>query len=192
MATLLGRASSKCALVKSAPAPCLRSSGLAPRRTVLIPRHDAVQQPKQLRARVRSTTNEAATTVPLPAEAYKSADSAAGSIDGGLLELTKDTFWEYLKQQGDTLVVVDFYTDWCGPCKLIYPELVKLSHERTDVRFVKVNCNKSNKELGMGLGIKVAPTFQLYRNSVKVAEMTGAKIDKLTALVDEHQPPATN
>nr|6I1C_A Chain A, thioredoxin f2 [Chlamydomonas reinhardtii]6I1C_B Chain B, thioredoxin f2 [Chlamydomonas reinhardtii]6I1C_C Chain C, thioredoxin f2 [Chlamydomonas reinhardtii] len=113
-----------------------------------------------------------------------------GSVDGqGLLQLDKDTFWPYLEQQQDTLVVVDFYTDWCGPCKLIYPELVKLSQERTDVRFVKVNCNKSNKELGMQLAIKVAPTFHLYRNKTKVADMTGAKMDKLIALINQHQPP---
>ncbi len=36
------------------------------------------------------------------------------------------------------------------------------------MRFVKVNCNKTNKELGIALGIKVAPTFHLYRNSTKV------------------------
>lgn len=122
----------------------------------------------------------------------RSGDSASGSIDGGLLELNQDTFYEYLKAQGDTLVVVDFYTDWCGPCKLIYPELVKLSQDRTDVRFVKVNCNKANKELGMALGIKVAPTFHLYRNSTKVADMTGAKLDKLTALINQHQPPPSS
>ncbi|KAG2430926.1 hypothetical protein HXX76_009898 [Chlamydomonas incerta] len=116
--------------------------------------------------------------------------SLGGSVDGqGLLQLDKDTFWPYLEQQKDTLVVVDFYTDWCGPCKLIYPELVKLSQDRTDVRFVKVNCNKTNKELGMQLQIKVAPTFHLYRNKNKVADMTGAKMDKLIALINEHSPP---
>ncbi|KAG2495956.1 hypothetical protein HYH03_005886 [Edaphochlamys debaryana] len=90
--------------------------------------------------------------------------------------------------QGDTLVVVDFYTDWCGPCKLMYPQLVALSQERTDVRFVKLNCNKTNKELGMQLQIRVAPTFHLYRNGVKVADMTGAKMDKLLDLINTHSP----
>ena len=37
----------------------------------------------------------------------------------------------------------------------------------------QVNCNKSNKELGVALKIRVAPTFHLYKNSEKVAEMTG-------------------
>jgi thioredoxin 1 len=53
--------------------------------------------------------------------------------------------------------------------------------------FAKLNCNKYNKSLGVELGVKVAPTFQLYKNSVKVAEMTGAKIDALKDLVATHK-----
>ena len=53
--------------------------------------------------------------------------------------------------------------------------------------FAKLNCNKHNKSLGVELGVKVAPTFQLYKNSVKVAEMTGAKIDALKELVASHK-----
>lgn len=44
--------------------------------------------------------------------AMGSVDSSTSSIDGGLLELDKDTFYPYLEAQGDSLVVVDFFTDW--------------------------------------------------------------------------------
>lgn len=75
----------------------------------------------------------------------------------------------------DKLVVVDFFTDWCGPCKLIYPQLVALSAElEPAATIVKFNCNQYNKELAKTLGIKVAPTFHLYKNGQKVADMTGA------------------
>ncbi|MEW5317504.1 MAG: hypothetical protein WDW38_008793 [Sanguina aurantia] len=81
---------------------------------------------------------------------------------------------------------------WCGPCKLIYPELVKINSGMEGVTVVKLNCNKKNKELGVKLGIKVAPTFYIYRDSVKLAEMTGAKVERLLALLKEQQqPPAT-
>ena len=53
--------------------------------------------------------------------------------------------------------------------------------------FAKLNCNKYNKELGVALKVRVAPTFHLYKNSVKVAEMTGAKIDMLRQLVATHK-----
>lgn len=62
----------------------------------------------------------------------------------------------------------------CGPCKLILPQLVELSAElEPKATIVKFNCNQHNKELAKALGIKVAPTFHLYRNGTKVADMTG-------------------
>ncbi len=63
------------------------------------------------------------------------------------------------------------------------PKLVEMSAEYTDVKFVKVNCNKEFKDIGKALAIKVAPTFHLYRNAKLVASMTGAKIDELRDLV---------
>jgi thioredoxin 1 len=51
---------------------------------------------------------------------------------------------------------------------------------------VKFNCNQYNKDLAKALGIKVAPTFQLYQGGAKVADMTGAKVDQLRALIDQH------
>lgn len=103
-----------------------------------------------------------------------------------LQELTKDTFQSFLDAAGDKLVVVDFFTDWCGPCKLIYPQLVALSAElEPAATIVKFNCNQHNKELAKALGIKVAPTFHIYKNGQKVADMTGAKVDKLRALIDD-------
>lgn len=48
------------------------------------------------------------------------------------------------------------------------PLLVKLQEEQSDIKVYKLNCNKKNKELGVKLNVKVAPTFQLYKNSNKV------------------------
>jgi len=106
--------------------------------------------------------------------------------DTSLKELTKDDFRSYLASASN-LVVVDFYTDWCGPCKMIYPQLVSMNSEMQDVEIVKFNCNKYNKDLGKELGIRVAPTFHLYKGGSKVAEMTGAKVDKLKELIAENK-----
>jgi thioredoxin 1 len=106
------------------------------------------------------------------------------------VELNKDTFQPFLDAAGDKLVVVDFFTDWCGPCKLILPQLVTLSAELEPAATIaKFNCNQNNKELAKSLGIKVAPTFHLYKHGKKVADMTGAKVDKLRALIDDHLKP---
>lgn len=105
-----------------------------------------------------------------------------------LQELNSKNFKSFLEEAGSTLVVVDFYTDWCGPCKVMLPHLEQLSGELGDTaKVVKFNCNKDNKEMGKELGIKVAPTFHLYKKSNKVAEISGAKIDELRALISKHK-----
>lgn len=58
----------------------------------------------------------------------------------------------------------------CGPCKLILPQLVEMAEElKGRAHIVKFNCNKYNKELGISLGIKVAPTFLLYKGGDQVS-----------------------
>ncbi|KAK9823273.1 hypothetical protein WJX72_001501 [[Myrmecia] bisecta] len=117
------------------------------------------------------------------AAAVSSGEQAA---EKSLRELTIDDFDECIKE-APGLVVVDFFTDWCGPCKIMMPLLVAMQDEMPDVLFTKLNCNKKNKELGVRLNIKVAPTFQLYKNGVKVADMTGAKIEELRKLIEAHR-----
>lgn len=107
----------------------------------------------------------------------------------GLREIDANSFYPTLEAAGDKLVVVDFYTAWCGPCKIIYPTLCEMAVEYADagVQIVKFECKKENKELGQKLGIRVAPTFHLYKNNTKVAEMTGAKVDQLRELIEKHK-----
>eukprot|EP01025_Chloroclados_australasicus_P058399 TRINITY_DN7327_c0_g1_i1.p2 TRINITY_DN7327_c0_g1~~TRINITY_DN7327_c0_g1_i1.p2 ORF type:complete len:180 (-),score=17.30 TRINITY_DN7327_c0_g1_i1:342-812(-) len=103
-----------------------------------------------------------------------------------LVEINKDNFHQFIKDESNGLVVVDFYTDWCGPCKLIYPQLCELNQEYGDeVSIVKFNCNAYNKEIGKELKIKVAPTFHLYRAGDKIAEMSGANVDRLKDLISK-------
>eukprot|EP00798_Chlamydomonas_sp_ICE-L_P015252 gene15252-21334_t len=133
--------------------------------------------------RLAAAPDAASAAAPVAAleEVYVPAPGGPGS----LMELTKDTYYQYLEENKDTLVIVDCYTDWCGPCKLIYPELVKLAEERTDIKIVKFNCNKYNKDLGVKLKIRVAPTFLLYMNGEMVDTMTGAKVEKLKEKIED-------
>lgn len=69
---------------------------------------------------------------------------------------------------------------------MIYPKLVEMAGRyEGQAQFAKFLCSKENRELGVQLGIKVAPTFFLYKNGEKVAEMTGAKAEKLEELLKE-------
>lgn len=47
-------------------------------------------------------------------------------------------------ESNDSLVIVDYYTDWCGPCKMIAPELERMAAQYSKVAFAKLNCGLDN------------------------------------------------
>ena len=64
--------------------------------------------------------------------------------------------------RSDLPVVVDFYADWCGPCKIIAPVIHRLSEEyQGKVKFVKVDTD-ANQELAMQFGIMSIPTVMFF------------------------------
>ncbi|KAJ4757573.1 Thioredoxin [Rhynchospora pubera] len=111
---------------------------------------------------------------------------AAGAValEGQVTEVTKDTFWPIVKAAGDKVVVLDMYTQWCGPCKIIAPRYQELSEKNLDVVFLKLDCNQDNKPLAKELGIRVVPTFKILKEGKIVKEVTGAKIDDLVYAIE--------
>ena len=65
-------------------------------------------------------------------------------------------------------VFVDFYADWCGPCKMVGPVLEEISKDYTDIKFVKVNVD-DNPEIAQQYGIMSIPTMICFKNGEKVA-----------------------
>ncbi|CAN8260623.1 unnamed protein product [Cochlearia groenlandica] len=103
---------------------------------------------------------------------------------GQVTEVDKDTFWPIVKAAGDKIVVLDMYTQWCGPCKVIAPEYKALSEKYEDVVFLKLDCKPDNRPLAKELGLRVLPTFKIFKDNKMVKEVTGAKIDKLVAAIE--------
>jgi thioredoxin 1 len=61
-------------------------------------------------------------------------------------------------------VLVDFYADWCGPCKVMVPELIKLAEKvNGKAKVIKVNVDK-NPDAAMKFGIRGVPTLILFKN----------------------------
>lgn len=58
-------------------------------------------------------------------------------------------------------VLVDFYADWCGPCKMISPVLEKISMENSDFDVIKVNVD-DNQDLAMKYGVMSIPTLIVF------------------------------
>lgn len=81
-------------------------------------------------------------------------------------------------------VIIDFYADWCGPCKMIAPKVAALAKEFPNVKFCKVNVDDAS-EVSESCGITAMPTFIAYKDGAKSAEMKGASEDKLKSMVQE-------
>ena len=74
----------------------------------------------------------------------------------------------------EKLVLVDFFADWCGPCKMLSPVLLEIASERKGkVKIVKINVDK-NKLLATDMGIRGVPTLMIYKNGKQVWRKSGA------------------
>ena len=76
--------------------------------------------------------------------------------------ITQDTY-EQEVMKADGTVLVDFYADWCGPCKMQGPIVDQLSEERTDVKFCKLNVDEATP-IAIELGISSIPTIMVVKN----------------------------
>ena len=70
--------------------------------------------------------------------------------------------------------IVYFWAAWCGPCRLIAPELEAIAVDRTDLKVVKVDVD-ANPTVAGRYGIQSIPTIALFRDGDRVAVSVGAK-----------------
>ena len=98
---------------------------------------------------------------------------AAALLPGQPIDLTAANFDSFI-QKSSLPVVVDFWADWCGPCKMMAPVFQKLAAEmNTQVRFAKVE-TEAHPQVSMRLHIRSIPTLILFKQGVEVARIAGA------------------
>lgn len=91
---------------------------------------------------------------------------------GNVLSLNNSNFKsEVIESKG--LVLVDFWADWCGPCKMLAPILEELSGE-TEAKICKVNVDESG-DLAGDYGIRSIPTMIMFKDGVKVDQIVGLR-----------------
>ncbi|ARF09663.1 thioredoxin [Indivirus ILV1] len=97
-----------------------------------------------------------------------------------------DHFTQLLNSEGYTHVLVDFFADWCGPCKMIAPKLEQMSSEYRNVLFVKVNVDEVD-DLSQRYNVTGLPTFLLFESGNPVplsSPVVGANEMKVRGLLE--------
>ena len=84
-------------------------------------------------------------------------------------------------------VVIDFFADWCGPCKMLSPVIEEVSGEYTDIEFAKVNVD-DNMDLAEKFGIMSIPQVYMFRNGEVVNKFGGYRdIGGVRAFIDQNK-----
>ncbi len=89
--------------------------------------------------------------------------------------------------KSDSLILVDFYATWCGPCKMMHPVLEELKQDLGDsIRIIKLDVDK-NEALSSRFRIQSVPTLMLFKNGEILWRQSGAmRLNDLKNLIAQH------
>ena len=103
-----------------------------------------------------------------------------------LIKHISDSSFESDVLKADKPVLVDYWAEWCGPCKMIAPILDEVSESYKDkLQIAKMNVDE-NRDIPAKFGIRGIPTLMLFKNGELAATKVGAMSKaQLTAFIDQ-------
>jgi thioredoxin 1 len=87
------------------------------------------------------------------------------------INLTKENLEETINN--NKMVIIDFWAEWCGPCKSFGPTFEKVSEEYPDIVFAKVD-TEAQQELGSMFQIRSIPTVMMFKEQIIIFKEAGA------------------
>ena len=92
-------------------------------------------------------------------------------IQPGIIDLNDMNFTQVIT--ADTPTLVDFWADWCGPCKMMHPVFESLSKKYPKIKFARVNVDQ-NQDIAMRFAVQSIPMFIMFKSGQIVDKMVGA------------------
>ncbi len=91
------------------------------------------------------------------------------------VEVFTDSSFEERVEKADVLTVVDFWAEWCAPCKMLSPTVAELAEENKDVvRVGKMNVDE-NPQTASKFGIRGIPTLLFFKNGKVAEQLVGVR-----------------
>ena len=89
-----------------------------------------------------------------------------------VVKVTQENFEEVINSK--SVVLLDFYADWCGPCRMVGPIVEEIANEREDITVGKINVDEEG-ELAEAFGVVSIPTLVVMKDGKVASQSAGAR-----------------